>query len=111
MDIKTRFSVDDTVYFLTTTDRILHFGDNQENKPYVCEGVVTSIDIEFRHEKLVITYTVKVRSGVYNDGRIDYEWMAVDEDWLASDLIQLGQNVSNGFRMVALNPKKAKKKK
>ena len=111
MDIKTRFSVDDTVYFLTTTDRILKFGNKYENKPYVCEGIVTSIDINYRCEKFVITYTVKVRNGKYNDGSTNYEWMSVEEDWCAPDLVQLGQNVSNRFKVIHTNPKKSKKKK
>jgi len=110
MDIKTKFNKDDTVYFLTTTDRILHFGDTKENKPYICEGIVDSIDISYKHGKLVITYAVKVREprGSGEDG---LHWMDVQEDWCAPDLVQLGQNVSNRFRVNHMNPKKSKKKK
>lgn len=109
MEIGTKFNVNDTVYFLTTTKRILHFGDDNENKPYVCEGVVQSIDVSFRNEKLVIEYVVKARSGRYNDGSNNYEWMKVQEDWLAPDLTQLGLNVTNRFKTVPLNPHKKKK--
>jgi hypothetical protein len=110
MEIKTKFNVDDTVFFLTTTDRIMNFGELADNKPYVCEGIVDSFDITYKHEKLVITYAVKVRES-RGSGEDGLHWMYVEEDWCAPDIIQLGQNVSNRFRVNFINPLKAKKKK
>jgi hypothetical protein len=111
MEIKTRFNVEDTVFFLTTTQDILAMGDHPQNKPFVCEGIVTSFRIGYQYEKLVISYTVKVRNGRCNDGSINWKWMEVEEGWLAPDLVQLGQNVSNRFRVNALVKENEKKKK
>lgn len=111
MDIKTKFSKDDKVFFLTTHPDILLIGENAHNKPYVCEGIVDSIAIAYKHDKLIITYTVKVRSGAYNDGSINYKWVDVQEPWCAPDLVQLGVNVSERFKVNVLKPETKKRKK
>jgi len=111
MDIKTKFNVDDTVFFLTTTQDIFAMGDHPQNKPFVCEGVVTSFRIGYKYEKLGITYTVKVRNGRCADNSINWKWMEVEEGWLAPDLVQLGQDVSNRFKVNRLVRDGEKKKK
>ena len=107
MDIKTRFDVEDKVFFLTTDDRILNFGKESYNKPYVCEAIVDRVNIDFRDKKLRITYTVKTRDP-HADG---WRWVDVEEDWCAPDLVQLGQNVTNRFRVNAIENKSEKKKR
>lgn len=111
MDITTKFNVEDKVFFLTTNTEIVKMGEHAPNRPYICEGIVTSFRTEFKYEKLSIVYTVKVKNGMCSDGSINYKWMEVEEGWLAPDLVQLGQNVSSRFKVNALeNPKKKKRR-
>lgn len=110
MDIKTRFNVEDKIFFLTTNNDIIRMGDSSSNKPYVCEGIVTGFEINNKYEKMVITYTVKVKNGMCSDGSTNWKWVEVEEPWCAPDLVQLGVNVSERFRVNAL-PEERKKKK
>ena len=110
MDITTKFNVEDKVYFLTTNHEILNFGEHYANKPYVCEGVVTGLRTEYKNDRLAIIYSIRVNNGRCSDGSTNWKWMDIEEDWCAPDLVQLGQNDSNRFKVNRLPEEKKKKK-
>jgi hypothetical protein len=107
MEIKTKFDVGDTLVFLTTDTSFMNYSDNDYNKAFVCEGIVESIRFELKHGKQEIVYTVKVR----NATRQGHNWIDVNEQWCAPDVVQLGQDVSNRFNVHRLKETVIKKKR
>ena len=107
MEIKTKFNVEDRLFFLTTDHHILNRSDGDYNKPYVCEGIVDSVRFELRHGNQEIVYGIKVREG----GHDGFKWISVNEKWCAPDIVQLGLDVSSRFKVHHITEPKQKKRK
>lgn len=95
MEIKTRYDVKDTVYFLTT---IQSYHDEPEpllkqGELFVCKAEIGSIDIKANYNgKYDIIYSVYIR--ISSGGTRNIK---VHEDFCAPNHVQLGLDVQNRY--------------
>ena len=103
MEIKTKFNIKDTVYFLTANQDYL---DNDERtlklgEVFVCKGEVGQIDIHCNytetHDNVCSVY-IRVPNGT--------KQVQVHEDFCAADPTQLGVDVTNRYYKSGENNKK-----
>ena len=105
MNIKTKYEEGDIIYFLSTNSEDVgsSFDSNlKTGEVFICEAVVMKIKITIINN-IVNIYNVVCTSVTDN-------WHDIHENFCAPDIVQLGVNVSNNYRVVA-KPKKSKKSK
>jgi hypothetical protein len=104
MEIKTKYNEDDVIFFLTRDSKYAKGAFNtylKEGEVFAVEAVVKKINIKVGDGKIHILNNVKAV--------VCGEWLEIHEDFCAPDIVQLGNDVSNRYRVASTKQKKKKR--
>jgi len=104
MEIKTKYNEGDKVFFLTRDSKYAKGAFNtylKEGEVFACEATVMKIKIKVEHGKIHIHNSLRTH--------VAEEWLDLHEDFCAPDIVQLGTDVSNRYRVASTKQKKKKR--
>lgn len=104
MEIKTKYNEGDRVFFLTEESK---YARNAFDT-YLKTGEIFAIEATVMKINIKIAKKVTIINSLECD--VTGEWIDVNEDFCAPDMVQLGLDVSNKYRVVTASDKKKKKR-